>query len=118
VTTVAQDFGVKLKRIYLAQQASAVLVSKLCEKNSIKTFSSIEQVENYLKNRNKHEIYIVGLDFHTGFVIRDDEKNYFLHSNYINREGVKKEELSDSKAFNASKLFVIGSLSQNDEIFR
>jgi hypothetical protein len=118
VTTVLDDFGIKLKRIYLAQQASSVLVSKLCEKNSIKTFSTIEQVENYLKGRNKHEIYIVGLDFHTGFVIRNDEKNYFLHSNYINREGVKKEELNTSRAFNASKLFVIGSLSQNTTLFK
>lgn len=118
VTTVLDDFGIKLKRIYLAQQASAVLVSKLCKKNSIKTFSSIEQVESYLKNNSQHEIYIVGLDFHTGFIIRDNDKNYFLHSNYINREGVVKEELRNSKALSASKLYVIGSLSQNEEIFK
>lgn len=118
VTTVLEDFGIKLKRIFLAQQASSVMISKLCLKKSIKTFSNIEQLEHYLKNRNKQEIYIVGLDYHTGFIIRDGEKNYFLHSNYINREGVIKEEIQKSNALKSSKIIVIGSLSQNEELFK
>lgn len=118
VTTILDDFGIKLKRTYLAQQVSSVMISELCKKTSIKNFSTIQQMERYLKNRNNHEIYIIGLDFHTGFIIRDNDKNYFLHSNYINKEGVLKEEISNSRALHASKSFMIGSLSQNEEIFK
>lgn len=117
VTTVLDDFGIKLKRIYLAQQVSSVMISTLCEKKSIKNFSTIDQVENYLKNRNKKEIFIVGLDFHTGFIIKDDSKMYFLHSNYIKKEGVVKEEIRNSKALLSSKSFMIGSVSKNPKNF-
>ena len=118
VTTVLQDFGIPLKRYYLAQQAAAVIVSKLTQKSSIKTCSTIQQLEKYVMNRNQNEVYIVGLDFHVGFIIREDNNLYFLHSNYINREGVIKEKMATSKALNASKSFTIGSLSQNVEHFK
>lgn len=117
VTTVLEDFGIKLKRVHLAQQVSSVMITTLCDKKSIKHFSGIEQVEDYLKNRNKKEIFIVGLDFHTGFIIRDDSKMYFLHSNYIKKQGVVKEEMLHSKALFSSKSFMIGSVSANAKNF-
>lgn len=118
VTTVLDDFGMKLKRIQLAQQVSSVMITTLCDSKSIKRFSSIEQVEQYVNGRNSEEIYIVGLDFHTGFIIKDKAKMYFLHSNYIQKKGVVKEELRHSKALLSSKSFMIGSLSEKEEHFK
>lgn len=118
VTTVLDDFGIKLKRIQLAQQVSSVMIKTLCESKSIKHFSKIEQVETYLKGRNKEEIFIVGLDFHTGFIIKDQSKLYFLHSNYIQKEGVVKEEIRNSRALLSSKSFMIGSVSQKESNFK
>ncbi|HLP64215.1 hypothetical protein [Flavobacterium sp.] len=117
VTTVLDDFGIKLKRIQLAQQVSSVMIKTLCESKSIKHFSKIEQVETYLNGRNKEEIFIVGLDFHTGFIIKDQSKLYFLHSNYIQKEGVVKEEIRNSRALLSSKSFMIGSVSQKESNF-
>ncbi len=117
VTTVLEDFGITLKRIYLAQQASSVMINELCEKTSVKHFASLAKVESYLAARSEEEVYIVGLDFHTGFIIRDNGTNYFFHSNYINKEGVIKEELAESKAFASSESFMIGSLSANSKLF-
>lgn len=110
VTNVLSDFGINLRRVYLAQQASSVMIQELSESGSVKHFSKVQQVQDYLQNRAEQEIYIVGLDFHTGFVIRDKGNMYFLHSNYINRSGVIKEDLINSAAFNDSKSFMIGSL--------
>lgn len=117
ITNVLADFGIELKRVYLAQQPSSVMIKKLCVPGSIKTFASVTRLEQYLKSRNEKEIYIAGLDFHTGFIIRDKDNCYFLHSNYINHQGVVKEKLADSKALNASKSFMVGSLSENAEVF-
>lgn len=117
VTNVLSDFGISLNRIGLAQQASSVMIKQLCAKNSIKHFAKYTDVESYMKNRNAKEIYIVGLDFHTGFLIRDNDSVYFLHSNYINKKGVTKELLSDSQAFQQSKSFMLGSLSDNNKLF-
>lgn len=118
VTTVLDDFGIKLKRTQLAQQVSSVMITTLCEPKSIKHFSKIEQVETYLNGRNTEEIFIVGLDFHTGFIIKDNAKLYFLHSNYIGKEGVVKEEIRNSKALLSSKSFMIGSVSQKESNFK
>ncbi len=117
VTNVLSDFGIELRRVYLAQQASSVMINELSTGESVKHFVKAKQVQDYLLSRSEQEIYIVGLDFHTGFVIRDKNRTYFLHSNYINRSGVIKEDLITSAAFNASKSFMIGSLSENKSLF-
>lgn len=117
VTNVLSDFGMKIRRAYLAQQASSIMIKELCDKSSIKKFSNISQVQQYLNNRNEKEIFIVGLDFHTGFIIKDGIDYYFLHSNYINQQGVTKEKLDESSALKSSNLFVIGSLTVNTNLF-
>lgn len=118
VTNTLSDFGFVFKRVYLAQQPSSVMIKQLCKENSIKHFSSILEVKKYLESRKKEEIYIVGLDFHTGFIIRNQENIYFLHSNYIDNKGVVKEVLMKSLAFKHSKSFMIGSISENEILFK
>lgn len=117
VTNTLVDFGFNIKRIWLAQQASSIMIDKLCETSSIKRFSKLIEVENYLSKQKENDVFIVGLDFHTGYIIKDGNDSYFLHSNYINREGVMKEKLNESKALAGSNLFVIGSLIQNSKLF-
>lgn len=108
VTNILSDYGFNIKRAYLAQQASSVMIKQLC--TDIKYFSKREDLENYILNKEKKQVYIVGLDFHTGFVTRENKDTYFIHSNYINNQGVVKENTTTSKALNASKSFMIGNL--------
>jgi hypothetical protein len=110
VTNVLHDFGFKIDPVFLAQQASSVMIKQLCEPSSIKYFATVKMVKEYVLSRSESEIFIAGLDFHTGFVIRDKEKCYFLHSIDIDDVGVIKEELEGSKGF-GSKLYMIGSLT-------
>lgn len=118
VTTVLDDFGIALQRVHLAQQASSVMINTLCESKSIKHFSKIEQLEQHLTKQSQNEIFIVGLDYHTGFIIKDANDLYFMHSNYIEKEGVVKEKLLSSKALLSSKSFMIGSISQKKDNFK
>lgn len=109
VTNTLTDFGFDINRTYLAQQASSVMIKKLCK--NIKYFSSREDLEKYILSANKNQVYIVGLDFHTGFITRDNKDTYFIHSNYIKNKGVVKELTQASQALNASKTFMIGTLN-------
>ncbi len=110
VTTTLRDMGVKLQRYKLAQQAASVIVQKLCEPTSIKRYASLEKLNEYLIGRGERAIYILGLDYHVGFVVRVGEVSYFVHSDYIDRSGVKREKLHESLAIRASKSYVIGRL--------
>lgn len=109
VTNTLTDFGFDINRTYLAQQTSSVMIKKLCK--NIKYFSSREDLEKYILSENKNQVYIVGLDFHTGFITRDNKDTYFIHSNYIKNKGVVKELTQASQALNASKTFMIGTLN-------
>lgn len=113
ITTVLDDIGLKVNRTWLAQQPSSVLIKATC--NEIKTFAALDDLEKYLIKTPPSSVLIIGLDFHTGFIIKDKKSNnYFFHSNYIGRAGVTKELISESKTLKASKSFMIGMLSRNE----
>lgn len=84
------------------------MIKKLC--TEIKYFSKREDLENYILSKPQNTVYIVGLDFHTGFITRENRDTYFIHSNYIQNKGVVKEKTDSSKALNASKTYMIGTL--------
>ncbi|WP_294286059.1 hypothetical protein [uncultured Chryseobacterium sp.] len=109
VTNTLSDYGFGLNRTFLAQQASSVMIKKLC--TDIRYFTKRQDLEKYILGKKKNQVYIVGLDFHTGYITRENKDTYFIHSNYIRNEGVIKEPTKNSKALNASKTFMIGTLN-------
>lgn len=116
VTTLLQDAGFPINRTKLAQQVSSVMIKQLTK--NIASFSSITNLKNYISNQNDYSIFIVGLDFHTGFIIKDKSNSYFFHSNYIGRQGVVMEPLENSLALKSSKSFMVGSLSANEVLLK
>ena len=84
------------------------MIKTLC--TDIKYFTKREDLENYILSKSKNTVYIVGLDFHTGFITRENKDTYFIHSSYIENKGVVKEKTETSQALNASKTFMIGTL--------
>jgi hypothetical protein len=63
-------------------------------------------------------VYVIGLDFHTGFIVNDGTENWFIHSNYIGRKGVTREPVSTSAALNASKTKWLVSLTQDQDFLQ
>ena len=114
ITNTLTDLGFKIERTKLAQAVSSKMIKELCV--DIERFSRIENVEKYLKTQPKNSVFIVGLDFHTGYILKDSTGNYFLHSNYIDRKGVMKEKINESTALNSSRSFMIGNLSNNKKL--
>lgn len=111
VTNTLADLGLKIERVKLAQCASGEMIKKLC--TDIHTFSGIKNFEAYMDKQPENSVFIVGLDFHTGYIVKDVTGSYFLHSNYIKRKGVMKEKIGESAALAKNKFFMIGSLTAN-----
>ncbi len=117
VTTILEDLGFSIHRIRLAQQVSSKMIKQLSAPNSVNTYSSIVKMKaSILENGLENDVYIIGLDNHTGFLVREGEEIYFFHSDYLKDE-VVYENIDTSKNLRTSKSFMIGSLMQNKTLF-
>lgn len=112
ITTLLRDAGVYLNRVKLAQCASGIIINTLVEPEQRKNYTRLafSAFIDELKKKGTG-VYIVGLDFHTGFLLHDGEELYFIHSNYIQRKGVVKEMASESAALRSSKWKSTGCLT-------
>jgi hypothetical protein len=116
VTNTLTDLGFQIDRMGLANAPSSDMIKKLCVR--IESFHSLDKLNNYLAKQPVNSVFIIGLDFHTGYVIKTAAGCYFFHSNYINKQGVIKEKIAESQALSTNKFFMIGSLTANEELLR
>lgn len=116
VTNTLSDLGFDIQRIKLAQAASSEMIKTLCIET--KWISGFDNFNAFMKKQTKNAIYIVGLDFHTGFIIKKGAETYFFHSNYIQAECVILEPIEQSKALLNNQAFFIGNLTGNKELLK
>lgn len=104
VTTILSDMNFTLNRVKLAICPSSIMMKSVCSNQKIQNLSYLSY-SNFNDNLLKmgKGVYIIGLDFHTGFIINDGKENLFIHSNYIGRKGVTKEPVLASAALYSSK---------------
>jgi len=119
VTTILLDMGYKLNRIKLSTCDALTMMKTLTSSKSIMNLSYLNYNEFNQKIKEIGKgVYIVGLDYHTGFLINDGNETWFLHSNYINRQGVIKEKISESAALKQSKSRFVTGLTNKDFLLR
>ena len=116
VTTTLTDLGFKIDRVGLAEVRSGDMIKKLCV--GIRSFNSLSKLDSYLAKQPVNSVFIIGLDFHTGYVVKTATGCYFFHSSYINKEGVVREKIDASRALSTNKFFMIGSLTANENLLR
>lgn len=116
VTTALRDMGVTLNRTALAECASEIMIRKLVDKDYITPYRS-EPVEEFVKTvaANGDGFYIVGLDFHTGFLLCRGGETWFIHSF---PPGVKKESPYHASYLVNSKYRVTGNITHDEGFFR
>lgn len=110
VTNVLTDIGYRIPRIRWAQSASEVFIKTLCK--DLRRFykKPVEDVNAFLLSSGDG-VYLVGLDYHTGFMTVDSNKVYFVHSNYYQADiGVMSESIFSDNPLKDSKYRVIGRL--------
>ena len=106
VTTIIRDLGFKIERVKLAQQVSSAIIKQYC--TDIKHFSDIEKMIFALSS-DADNLFIVGLDYHTGFLVCEDGILYFVHASYGNPRCVVKELAKESVVLASSKTFMTGN---------
>jgi len=117
VTHTLRDLGLKIRRIRLAQQASETMIKNLTPKRNIKRYSNLDIQTLVSKLSDKgQQVYIVGLDFHTGFVVSKEGNHRFIHSTYYDPKQVKSEPLDSENPLKHSKYRVFGKLFDDNMI--
>lgn len=111
VTTLLRDAGFNLERVKLAQQASENIIKALVLPASIKRFSN-KPLDRFLNDVRAlgNGIYIVGLDYHVGFISVEESGTYFIHSSYQEPLAVVRESAQTSRILAESRYRVIGKL--------
>lgn len=118
VSTTLRDVGFNLNRYKLAQRKPQD------ETKSVACGTAIDKLQNINKQelkkyflKQKDGIYFIGLDFHVGYIYKNNQEVYFIHSNYINNKGVIKETIENSKAIVSSQYFIV-SITHNDNLIK
>lgn len=112
VSTLLRDAGLKVQRVKLAQQPSEWIIQSLVGEKYIKRFrrqslpAFVESVRVWGKG-----LYVVGLDNHTGFVVHDGNRIWFVHASYLAPYQVVREPALSSAALAASHYRVLGKLA-------
>ena len=113
VSTTLRDAGMILNRYDLAKLYSHAICSNIC--GEVQEYSLLDDAVAYIRSQPE-DIYIVGLDSHVGFLIKENEEVFFVHSNYLGESTVTKELAMQSEALNGSDVYVLGSILSNTDI--
>ena len=115
VSTTLKDAGAKVNRYKLAQQYSHKIVTVLSCGNGVKRFSNITSkvFAEKVKSEFKDGLYVIGLDHHVGFILKENSEVYFIHASYRDPVQVVKEKASESAALGDTDVFVIAGLTNN-----
>ncbi|MBD3218819.1 MAG: hypothetical protein GF310_11110 [candidate division Zixibacteria bacterium] len=118
VANILHDLGFKFSRRSLGRlPASKIIKTFIMDTSNIRTYSniSIDRLSEKIKGMGKG-VFIIGLDFHVGFLLYEADSIYFIHSSFFSPQKVVKENIYKSEALKYSDLFMIGKLFCNDAI--
>ncbi|MEM8892448.1 MAG: hypothetical protein AAGD28_30995 [Bacteroidota bacterium] len=113
VSTTLRHMGIKFNRYRLAQKAAYDILKDLSKPRSIKRYTDFDKMIEFLESKEEDEIFLLGLDYHVGFVVRKDQGLFFIHSDYFSDE-VQKELMSRSYSARSSEAFYLGNLTANE----
>lgn len=113
VSTTLRDAGLKLNRYDLAKLYSHAICKNTC--SNIQKYNNLDSLIGYIHTQ-PNDIYIVGLDNHVGYLIKEHNIVFFVHSNYLGQGCVTKELAIHSEALKGSNLYVLGSILKNKSI--
>jgi hypothetical protein len=116
VSTTLKHVGFNLNRYKMAQQAASVIINKTCGKSYVKTYRNSDTLIKRL-SKKPDGLYVLGLDYHVGFLLVEKGNVFFVHADFINGK-VVREPASTSEAFNSSGLYVLGQLTRNPPLMK
>ena len=116
VSTTLKDMGLKLNRYRLAQadpltEARTLAIADTnLKKIDIEDFNSLADFLDGIQEG----LYFIGLDNHVGYFYKKGNKNYFIHSNYV--DGKVMIELAENSLAFSSSNYYLTKISLNREM--
>lgn len=111
VTTTLRDAGLRLDRVALAKTTSEKLIQNLTDEAHIRRYRLVPQARFVQQVQQLGDgLYLVGLDFHVGFLRVQQGQVRFIHSTYLGAGQVVNEDAATSAALR-SKYRVVGRIS-------
>lgn len=115
VSTTLKHIGFNLNRYKLAQEGASTVVDILCGKNKKQSVLESDIIKK-LTELGNNRLYVVGLDYHIGFLAVENGQVYFIHSDYFKGK-VVREIATDSASFSDTNAYVYGELTNNQFLF-
>ncbi len=119
VSTLLRDAGLNVERVRMAQQASEKIVKALVSEKEIRRFSNVP-LDTFVSAVHSwgEGLYVVGLDYHVGFLYHNGSAVRFIHSSYIPPKHVLSEPAARSAILASSKYRIVGKISAADPLLR
>lgn len=116
VSTTLKHTGFRLNRYRLAQQAATDICKAVAP--DMYRFRSLEALEKHLQAQQGEQLYVLGLDYHVGFIQQKDSTYSFTHSSYYDPVKVTNEQFDASAALEYSSVYVLASLFEKDDLVK
>lgn len=119
VSTTLKDIGLNLNRYRLAQQSPIHEAKSLALSTAVKEISeeSITANMEAIRQHLKEGIHFIGFDqSHVGYILKERNVLYLIHSNYIGAVGVEIEPIESSEVFRSYDRFYLVELSTNEAL--
>ena len=119
VSTLLRDAGFRVERFRLARRPSEAIIKSLTSERFIRRFSNTP-IKSFVASVRAQGpgLYVVGLDFHTGFLIVRNGRVRFVHASYLKPYCVVEEDALRSPALVSSKYRVVGRISADPKLIR
>jgi len=118
VSTTLKHCGFELDRYTLAQQPASNIIRTLCDPATLKRIghNNIAALEQHLQ-AEANGLYILGLDNHVGFVLKNDEGLWMIHStSSVTPARVVKEKLTASRIVLKSQNYYVANLLDHAQL--
>jgi hypothetical protein len=118
VSNVLKHAGFTLNRYKVAQSYPWGIAKTFQLNDSISYLQNlgIDELTEYIKKKFTDGLYILGLNYHGGFLLIRSKQNYFIHSSFIEPKEVVIEHLTESEAVKMSTVHVIGQITTNRDL--
>ncbi|WP_240359082.1 hypothetical protein [Pyxidicoccus trucidator] len=113
VSTVLEDAGFRVERVRMAQQPAEHIVKTLAPPRRTWRFRNrpVSEVVHRV-TREGEGLYVVGLDYHVGFLWNDGSRVWMCHSSYLGTAEALCEDALTSPAM-LSRYHVVGRLLED-----
>jgi len=119
VSTTLRDLGFNIDRYQVGKMASENIMKFMSPDGEIHRYSNID-LEIFCKEIGSMEngMYIVGLDYHTGYLLKEEDNIEFIHASFISPFCVVSENARESDILKNSNYRSIMQLFDDEMIKR